>query len=200
MFSAKRLVTFTVLGLLLLLAAMPSFAQNRSHVVARGDTLYNISVRYGVSMAAIQSVNGLANANLIYVGQTLIIPAAGYVPPAQPSNVTYYIVRTGDTLSGIAVRYCTTVDGIASASGINRYSPIYPNQRLTVPVGVCSNPVPTVPTVPTYPSGSYYVVRPGDNLFKIASTYGVNIYRIAEANRLLNLNLIYAGLPLFIPR
>ena len=44
-----------------------------NHTVQRGDTLYSLSRRYGTSVAAIQSANGL-NSDLIRLGQTLTIP------------------------------------------------------------------------------------------------------------------------------
>lgn len=46
----------------------------RRHVVVAGDTLAKIAQRYGVSMYAIAAANNIANLNLIYRGQTLIIP------------------------------------------------------------------------------------------------------------------------------
>jgi LysM repeat protein len=42
-------------------------------------------------------------------------------------------------------------------------------------------------------------VQPGDNLFSIAARFGRDVYNIARANRLLNLNAIYIGQPLVIP-
>ncbi|MGI9239927.1 MAG: LysM peptidoglycan-binding domain-containing protein [Verrucomicrobiales bacterium] len=44
-----------------------------SHTVERGDTLFNLSRRYGTSVAAIQNANGLSG-DLIKIGQTLVIP------------------------------------------------------------------------------------------------------------------------------
>ncbi len=44
------------------------------YTVRRGDTLWALSRRYGVSIAAIAQANGIANPNLIYVGQVLTIP------------------------------------------------------------------------------------------------------------------------------
>ena len=44
-----------------------------SHVVSKGDTLYNLSKRYGTSVAAIQAANGLPD-SLIRLGSTLNIP------------------------------------------------------------------------------------------------------------------------------
>ncbi|MCB1243324.1 MAG: LysM peptidoglycan-binding domain-containing protein [Akkermansiaceae bacterium] len=46
---------------------------SRSHTVAKGDTLYSLSRRYGTSVSAIQGANGLTSSN-IRIGQTLSIP------------------------------------------------------------------------------------------------------------------------------
>ena len=52
----------------------PAPASTRSsHTVERGDTLFNISRRYGTSVAAIQNANGLTG-DLIRIGETLRIP------------------------------------------------------------------------------------------------------------------------------
>ena len=48
-----------------------------SYVVAEGDTLYGIAVRFGVDLAEIVAVNGLADPNDIQVGQELIVPKSG---------------------------------------------------------------------------------------------------------------------------
>ncbi len=45
----------------------------RTHIVQRGENLFRIGLRYGTTAAAIRAANGL-NGNLIYVGQTLVIP------------------------------------------------------------------------------------------------------------------------------
>jgi LysM repeat protein len=44
------------------------------HIVEQGETLYQISLRYGVPIREIQSRNNIANVNLIYFNQELIIP------------------------------------------------------------------------------------------------------------------------------
>lgn len=44
------------------------------HPVLRGENLFRISLRYGVSMYAIAEANGISNLNLIYASQTLCIP------------------------------------------------------------------------------------------------------------------------------
>ena len=54
-----------------------------THVVARGENLYRISLRYGVSVQALMWANGLRNPNAVYAGQRLVIPnRVGANPPA----------------------------------------------------------------------------------------------------------------------
>ena len=48
-------------------------SSSKSHTVVRGDTLYSLSRRYGSSVSAIKSANGLSS-DLIVIGQRLSIP------------------------------------------------------------------------------------------------------------------------------
>ncbi|HSH78485.1 MAG TPA: LysM peptidoglycan-binding domain-containing protein [Herpetosiphonaceae bacterium] len=56
-----------------------------THVVRRGETLWGIARRYGVSVDAIAQANGLANVRVVYARQRLVIPAGGDVV-AQPGG------------------------------------------------------------------------------------------------------------------
>lgn len=53
-----------------------------TYIVRRGDTLYGLAIRFGVSADAIARANGLRGLRLLYTGQRLIIPSAGNVVPA----------------------------------------------------------------------------------------------------------------------
>jgi LysM repeat protein len=48
-------------------------------------------------------------------------------------------------------------------------------------------------------SGSYYTVRYGDTLARIASRYGVSLYTLMSCNRIKNANLIWSGMRLLVP-
>ncbi len=72
-----------------------------THTVQPGENLYRIGLRYGVTAQSLAWANGLANVNMVYVGQTLVVPAAGSAPavtpppslaPASPSTAGKYIV------------------------------------------------------------------------------------------------------------
>ncbi len=46
----------------------------RTHIVQPGDTLYRLALQYGTTVYAIAQANNIANINLIYVGQKLVVP------------------------------------------------------------------------------------------------------------------------------
>jgi len=95
------------------------------HVVASGETLSGIAARYGTTVSAIQSTNGIRG-SVIRPGQRLQVPAGADAPA-----FTEHVVRSGETLSGIASRYGTTVSAIRSANRIEG-SVIRPGQRLRI--------------------------------------------------------------------
>lgn len=95
-------------------------------------------------------------------------------PPQGKKPHHSYKVRHGDTLSGLAEKYGTTVGAIQRANGI-RGSKIKRGQRLKIPSG-----------------RTVYTVRRGDNLTKIAQRHGTTVRRIKSSNNL-NSNTIHPG-------
>jgi murein DD-endopeptidase MepM/ murein hydrolase activator NlpD len=65
-------------------------AANTTYVVRAGDSLSGIAQRFGTTVDALQRANNISNPNLIYVGQTLIIPSGGSTPtpPTTPGTPT----------------------------------------------------------------------------------------------------------------
>lgn len=52
---------------------------------------------------------------------------------SSPSKKTVYTVKSGDTLSGIAAKYGTTYQKLASYNGISNPNLIHPGQKITIP-------------------------------------------------------------------
>jgi LysM repeat protein len=102
-----------------------------TYVVQRGDTLYSLARRYGTTVEAIASANGIANPNQIKVGQTLKIPTSGSPIPS-PAGETY-VVQPGDNLFRIALRYGISYTYLARYNGIADPSRIYVGQVLKIP-------------------------------------------------------------------
>ena len=163
------------------------------YIVSPGDTLKIIANRYGTSMDAIASLNGIYNYNLIFTGQQLNIPSASYVQPVyypvfQPVYGPTYVVQPGDTLKILANRWGVTIyDILAINSQITNANYLYVGQVINRP-GFSSTSIP-----------SYYTVVPGDTLRIIANRFGTTVYNLQLLNpQLWNPNLIYPGMSLRI--
>ena len=106
-----------------------------THVVAPGDTLASIALRYGTTVDAIAQVNGITNPSQIFVGTQLTI-AEGSAEPAAAAPQTgssVHTVQAGETLAGIAVRFGTTVQSLIATNGIDDPDLIRAGQQLSVP-------------------------------------------------------------------
>lgn len=85
----RLLIVLLVLTLALPLVASASppaqtCGPNIAHIVQRGENVFRISLRYGTTVGAIVAANGLANPNVIYAGQVLLIPCPGAVTTPVP--------------------------------------------------------------------------------------------------------------------
>lgn len=101
-------------------------------VVEAGDSLSGIAAQFGVDLKALISLNGIANANLIYPGQVLNLPVAAATPKPAPAKVTQCVVEAGDTVSGIAAQFGVTVARIQSVNPGLNIDLIYPGQVLNL--------------------------------------------------------------------
>lgn len=115
-----------------------------------------------------------------------------------------YRVTWGDTLSGIARRFGTSISTILQANPqITNPNLIYVGQDIEIPTGDTPPPPPPPPpgTTPTPPpTGTQtYTVQPGDTLSAIARRFNTTVAAIAQASGINNINLIYVGQVLTIP-
>jgi LysM repeat protein len=181
-------------------AGAPAATTGGTHTVVRGDTLGTIARRAGTTVSALVQLNRLANPNLIRVGQVLRLPAGGTAPaPAPPSGVkapaggaTTHVVRSGDTLSGIAARYGISQQQLIDANGITG-GRVYLGQQLRLV------PAPgSTPTAPA-PGGTTHVVRSGETLSSIARRYGTTIKALQSANGITDANVVVVGRRLTVP-
>jgi spore coat assembly protein SafA len=114
-----------------------------------------------------------------------------------PTTGTQHLIRRGETLSGIAQRYGTTVDALLQANRqIRNPNLIYAGQTLTIPTTRNTS----APNQAGSQAGSQYVVRRGDTLSEIAARNGIDLARLIKANtQIQNPNLIYPGQVINLP-
>ncbi len=125
-------------------------------------------------------------------------PTPEPVETPQPVTLTpgKHIIQGGETLYRIAVTYGTTVEALAQANSITNPSLIHPGQELTIPLGTTVGP-PSSPAPST--GGTIYIVKQGDNLFRIGLKYNYDQYYLARYNGIENISMIYVGQEIRIP-
>lgn len=168
-----------------------------THRVRRGETLVQISKRYGVSIALLQDMNALRSTE-IREGQDLIVKRKKVEPPLQGRH---YTVRRGDTIGAIAQKFRISIATIKAQNGL-RSNTIRVGQKLRIPEANASSKVTwnSTQVTPTRKStgARTHKVRSGDSLWSISRKYGVSINVLKKANSLGGSSL-RAGDTLIIP-
>ena len=104
-----------------------------SYRVRWGDTLSGIAARYGMGLYSLARYNGIQPDALLRVGERILLPReAGPLPAAQPAPASY-LVRWGDTLSGIAARYGVGLYSLARYNGIQPDALLRVGERILLP-------------------------------------------------------------------
>ena len=95
-----------------------------------------------------------------------------------------YTIKSGDTLSEIALEYGTTVSNILSLNPlITNPNLIYPGQNIIINTSNSNDSV----------MNTTYTVKRGDTLSEIALKYNTTVSNLANLNNISNPNLIYPG-------
>ncbi len=192
--TTKRLLSLLLL-LPLLLVGVGVARADVVHVVQPGDTLWEISQLYGVSMEDIAAANNLADGRTVMLGFPLVIPGVSgplgaptpTPAPATPRPVRTYTVpasavatqggvihtvEPGDTLFGISMTYNVAMSAIVEAND-NLSNPrlVSLGAKLFIPGATLAGRADTV--VAATPSATTPVVATTDtNLFKNGSFEG----------------------------
>lgn len=163
----------------------------------------------------LQRMGWLALTAVIYLCLLQITPVDAQTQP------TTHTVITGDTLSGIAVQYGSTVADISQLNQLENSNLIYIGQVLALPLAqpitqtdnptavpeptlapapIATQPAPTAePTATPAPVQTYYYVQAGDTLYSISRQLGVSQADLQAHNNLVNPDALEVGQALSIP-
>ena len=142
------------------------------------------------STGSVPGITGNVDLDLGYTNYPSVIKKAGLnhlsasspSPSPVPEYITY-VIQPGDTLSGIARRYGTTVTALTQLNKLSDPDKIYAGNTLKVPengTGVDS-------------STQYYTIQPGDTLSEIARRFGTTDSALTRLNGISDPDKIYAG-------
>jgi LysM repeat protein len=182
-----------------------------TYTVAAGDSLWSIAKKHGTTVTELARANKLTSNSRLSIGQKLIIPgktpaaAAGGGVSESVAGATY-VVKPGDTLSGIAHRVGSTPADIRRANNLTS-DYVRVGQELRLPAESASATVapsagaPAASSAPAKkPEGSVvHVVKPGETLGAIARKYQVKVSDLAVVNNIADPKKIRPGQELVIP-
>jgi N-acetylmuramoyl-L-alanine amidase/LysM repeat protein len=198
------------------------------YFIRQGDTLQSVASRFRTVAAELARLNPVVDPQRLLPGFPLQVPAGEAVvaswstPNEAPTRASRaaaetHVVRAGETLSGIALRYGLATADLARWNGIAQAGRILVGQSLRLsppagggtgasgPVGAADGAggtpgVAKASTTATGPAGGRrYRVQPGDTLSGIALRFGVSTEALLAANRLRDPNLVVVGTTLAIP-
>lgn len=113
----------------------PRPPKKQTYIVQKGDTLFFIAKRFGVTLEALIRANPqIKDPNLIFPGDVIYIPQA-YGPPGHPRPPQQtYTVQKGDTLFFIAKRFGVALEALIRANPqIKDPNLIFPGDIVNIP-------------------------------------------------------------------
>jgi LysM repeat protein len=123
---------------------------------------------------------------------TLFVPTTC----AYPAGWIAILTTSNDTIYSLAQRYNTTTDMLSAGNCLPSINLPAGYLLYVPPVAATAIVIPCVP-----PAGwvKTHIVQPGDNLYRIALSYGLTYPQLQAANCMGSSILIYAGQKLWVP-
>ena len=176
-----------------------AYAEEGVHVVAPGESLGIIAQKHGVSTRDLAANNGIANPNIVRVGQRLTIPGfiatdatATSVEATLPGSSGYYTISRGDTLSQVAERHGMATADLMRLNGLSDPNFAWVGQQLRVSARV-EAVAPDAEQVELTQADAIHVVQAGQTLSQIAEEYGTTSQVLLVANGLPSADFVWTG-------
>lgn len=157
------------------------------HTVRSGESLSVVAKRFGMKVSQLKEMNNLRS-NIIRVGTKLRVRGGGDDDYAD-TEITWYRVRSGDSLGSIATRFRKSVDSLMRLNNLSSHI-IHPGDRLRVKGEPLVSPS-------NKNDSKWYKVRRGDSLWTIAQQFRMSVNDLRALNNLSS-SIIQAGRMLMV--
>ncbi|MCC6712290.1 MAG: LysM peptidoglycan-binding domain-containing protein [Candidatus Dadabacteria bacterium] len=207
-------IRYSLVVLFVFLLPVTAFTASK-YTVKKGDNLYDLALKFGVTVEDLKSVNNLEN-NRLDIGDVLTVPNSGGSAETRSnaedgSTNKEYVVKKGDTLGEIAEKHGVSTAALQNENGLSS-TKLQIGQKLVIPSGknpviksvkaapatdeVSQGPAKAPAPAPTIPAT--YTVKNGDTLGHIAAKYGMSSRELKAGNGL-KTDKISVGQTLRIP-
>ncbi len=110
------------------------YDNNIIYTVKKGDTLSKIAKQYNTTVNKLVKDNKIKNPNLIYINQIIKINSSSEIINGDNScGKILYKIKSGDTLSSLAIRYNSSIEAIAKINNISNPNLIYAGTTIRIP-------------------------------------------------------------------
>lgn len=171
--------------------------QDCVHEIRAGDTLYQLSLAYGVTVDAIAAASAIQNPDRIAIGQRIIVPecgTTGFIPP--PTSIpppTAETVLIPPTTAAADLEVAAADDASQDILVEQAQASLVGNAQANDPNAISAQLAAADPPTTTY------TVQQNDTLFEIAARFGTTVEVLAALNNIANVDNVAAGQVLDVP-
>jgi soluble lytic murein transglycosylase-like protein len=179
-----------LLATLAALLAAPAAGAHTLHTVGAGETLWWVAAQQNLTTRTLAAYNGLSPDAHVILGSTLKVPtvaegaaalatvgAGAASSPGAPRPLGAYVVRPGDTLTGLAAQSGVSVQQMAYVNGLKPTAMLIIGTVLKLPSGApapahASQPAPVTRVVPNAAPAPTATRLSADRVKQLAAEHG----------------------------
>lgn len=180
-----QLQKWTVCLVLIFGISVSASAQGKTHTVKKGETLFSIAKQYNIEVAQLRQWNSL-DPNELSVGQVLVVR-----PPSKDDESVTHTVQKKETLFSISKKYNVSIAEIKAWNNLKSNNLSTGQKLIIYPDSGTSSQKSIVVNKETQ-QNTYYTVKSGDSLYRIAEAHNMTVNQLKELNDL-NTNTIRVG-------
>ena len=146
---------------------------NVNYTVEKGDSYWNISQKFNITMDKILETNNATEYTSLYIGQQIKVPSDTYT------------VQKGDSYYLIAKKCGVSLSALLEKNNASANTTIYQGQKIIIPG--------------TETNKTTHTVQKGESFWTIAKKYGVSLSELLLINNATNNSVLYVGDTVVIP-